>query len=87
MVSSPVAPAAAGAVAHPKHRAIRKVAVLGAGIMGSRIALHFANVGAHALLLDIVPRELTEAEQKAGKTLESKDVRNLIPRFLAVATP
>ncbi len=78
MVSAPLAPAAQSAVAHPRHRAIRRVAVLGAGIMGSRIALHFANIGVHALLLDIVPRELTEAEQKAGKTLESKDVRNRI---------
>lgn len=35
--------------------AIRKVAVLGAGIMGSAIAAHLANVGIPSLLLDIVP--------------------------------
>lgn len=33
---------------------IRKVAVLGAGTMGSRIAAHFANAGVPAVLLDIV---------------------------------
>jgi len=35
-------------------RTIRRVAVLGAGTMGSRIAAHFANAGVPALLLDIV---------------------------------
>ena len=34
---------------------IRKVAVLGAGTMGSRIAAHIANVGLPVVLLDIVP--------------------------------
>lgn len=60
------------------NRPIRKVAILGAGIMGSRIALHFANIGVPALLLDIVPRELNESEQKAGLTLEHPKVRNRI---------
>ncbi|HTF03121.1 MAG TPA: 3-hydroxyacyl-CoA dehydrogenase NAD-binding domain-containing protein [Bacteroidia bacterium] len=59
-------------------RVIRKVAVLGSGVMGSRIACHFANVGVEVLLLDIVPRELTPAEQQKGLTLESKTVRNRI---------
>lgn len=39
------------------NRNIKKVAVLGSGVMGSRIACHFANVGAEVLLLDIVPKE------------------------------
>src|SRR4030095_14646841 len=34
---------------------IHKVAVLGAGTMGARIAAHFANAGVPAYLLDIVP--------------------------------
>ena len=34
-------------------RIIKKVAVLGSGIMGSRIACHFAGVGVPVLLLDI----------------------------------
>ncbi|MBS1568058.1 MAG: enoyl-CoA hydratase/isomerase family protein, partial [Bacteroidetes bacterium] len=38
-------------------RTIRKVAVLGSGVMGSRIACHFANIGAEVLLLDIPPKE------------------------------
>jgi len=59
-------------------RVIKKVAVVGSGIMGSGIACHFANIGVEVLLLDIVPRELTEIEQKKGLTLENKAVRNRI---------
>jgi 3-hydroxyacyl-CoA dehydrogenase len=36
---------------------IHKVAVLGAGTMGARIAAHFANAGVPSLLLDIVPAD------------------------------
>ena len=57
---------------------IKKIAVLGSGIMGSRIACHFANVGMQVLLLDIVPKEPNEAEAKKGLTLESPIVRNRI---------
>ena len=46
--------------------------------MGSRIACHFANIGVEALLLDIVPKELTEAEQAQGLTLDDKKVRDRI---------
>jgi 3-hydroxyacyl-CoA dehydrogenase len=60
------------------NRAIKKVAILGSGIMGSRIACHFANIGVEALLLDIVPRELNDAEKAKGLTLEDKVVRNRI---------
>ena len=59
-----------------KKRSIKKVAVIGSGIMGSGIACHFANIGIEVLLLDIVPRELTDAEKAKGLTLESKVVRN-----------
>ncbi len=59
-------------------RRIRKVAVLGSGVMGSGIACHFANIGLEVLLLDIVPRELTDAETKQGLSLDSKQVRNRI---------
>ncbi|HMK04559.1 MAG TPA: 3-hydroxyacyl-CoA dehydrogenase NAD-binding domain-containing protein, partial [Ferruginibacter sp.] len=41
-------------------RIIKKVAVLGSGVMGSRIACHFAGVGLEVLLLDIVPKDLAE---------------------------
>ena len=59
-------------------RTIKKVAVIGSGIMGSGIACHFANIGVEVLLLDIIPKELTEIESKKGLTLESKAVRNRI---------
>jgi 3-hydroxyacyl-CoA dehydrogenase len=61
-----------------KKRHIKKVAVIGSGIMGSGIACHFANIGVEVLLLDIVPRELSAEETKAGLTLENKAVRNRI---------
>jgi len=57
---------------------IRKVAVLGSGIMGSRIACHFANIGVEVLLLDIAPKELNGHEQKKGMSLEHPAVRNRI---------
>jgi 3-hydroxyacyl-CoA dehydrogenase len=58
-----------------KHR-IKKAAVLGAGVMGSAIAAHLANVGIPSFLLDIVPPELTEAEKKKGLTFNHPEVRN-----------
>ena len=57
-------------------RRIKKVAIIGSGIMGSGIACHFANIGIDVLLLDIVPRELNEKEKAKGLTLEDKAVRN-----------
>ncbi|PKG41843.1 3-hydroxyacyl-CoA dehydrogenase/enoyl-CoA hydratase family protein [Psychroflexus sp. MES1-P1E] len=59
-------------------RRIKKVAVIGSGIMGSGIACHFANIGVEVLLMDIVPRELTEKEEKQGKTLKDPSIRNRI---------
>ena len=59
-------------------RRIKKVAIIGSGIMGSGIACHFANIGVEVLLLDIVPRELTDAEKAKGLTLNDKAVRNRI---------
>ncbi|MGJ8761994.1 MAG: 3-hydroxyacyl-CoA dehydrogenase/enoyl-CoA hydratase family protein [Polaribacter sp.] len=57
-------------------RRIKKVAIIGSGIMGSGIACHFANIGVEVLLLDIVPRELNDKEKAKGLTLEDKVVRN-----------
>ena len=48
--------------------------MLGAGVMGSGIAAHLANVGIPTLLLDIVPQKLTEGEKKQGLTLEDQSV-------------
>ena len=57
---------------------INRVGVLGAGVMGATIAAHLANSGLEVLLLDMVPRELTEQEKKKGLSLDSTDVRNRI---------
>lgn len=63
---------------------IKKVAVIGSGIMGSGIACHFANIGVEVLLLDIVPKSLTEKEKAAGLSLTDKKVRNrLVQQALA----
>ena len=48
-------------------RSIHKVAVLGSGVMGSRIACHFANIGCEVLLLDIVPKEAAESSDKKAR--------------------
>jgi len=57
---------------------INKAVVIGAGTMGAAIAAHLANAGVAATLLDIVPRELTDAEKEKGLTLKDQAVRNRI---------
>jgi len=57
-------------------RRIKKVAIVGSGIMGSGIACHFANIGVEVLLLDIVPRELNDKEKAKGLSLKDSVVRN-----------
>ena len=59
-----------------KTRRIKKIAIIGSGIMGSGIACHFANIGVDVLLLDIVPRELNNKEKAKGLSLDDKVVRN-----------
>jgi len=68
-----------------RNRPIRRVTVLGAGIMGARIASHFANIGVDVLLLDMVPKELSDAEKAKSLTLENKNVRNRIVNDLFAA--
>lgn len=60
------------------NRTIKKVAVLGSGVMGSRIACHFANIGCEVILLDIVPRATNDGEKSKGLTTDDKVVRNRI---------
>lgn len=48
-------------------RSIRKVAVLGSGVMGSRIACHFAGIGVQVLLLDMVPKGAEESTKPAER--------------------
>lgn len=57
---------------------VKKAVVIGSGVMGSGIAAHLANTGIPVLLLDIVPKELTEEEKKKGLTLNDRVVRNRI---------
>ena len=59
-------------------RRIKKVAVLGSGVMGSRIACHFANIGLEVILMDIVPKEPNDKELAKGLTIDDKAVRNRI---------
>ncbi len=45
-------------------RTIKKVAVLGSGVMGSRIACHFAGIGLQVLLLDIPAKDAKDLKEK-----------------------
>jgi len=60
------------------NRIIKKVAVLGSGVMGSRIACHFAGVGLQVLLLDIAPKELNDAEKTKNLPPDHPAVKNRI---------
>ncbi len=59
-------------------RVIQKVAVLGSGVMGSRIAAHFAGCGLKVLLLDRIPDEPNEKESAKGLSTAHPAVRNRI---------
>lgn len=59
-------------------RIIKKVAVLGSGVMGSRIACHFAGIGLQVLLLDIQPKDLPE-------TAKTTDRNKIVNDALAAA--
>ena len=64
-----------------KTRRIKKVAIIGSGIMGSGIACHFANIGVEVLLLDIVPFDLTE-EQEQDKAIRNSIVNDALKSTL-----
>jgi 3-hydroxyacyl-CoA dehydrogenase len=49
------------------NRSIRKIAVLGSGVMGSRIACHFAGIGLPVILLDMVPAAAAGSDQKTAR--------------------
>ena len=55
---------------------VNKIAVLGAGVMGSAIAAHFAGAGFKVLLLDMVPNILTDEEKSKKLTLNHEVIRN-----------
>ncbi len=60
---------------------IKKVAVLGSGVMGSGIAAHLANVGLEVLLLDIVPFDLTD-EQKKDPSMRNSIVNGALKKAI-----
>ncbi|MFB0924738.1 MAG: 3-hydroxyacyl-CoA dehydrogenase/enoyl-CoA hydratase family protein, partial [Vicingaceae bacterium] len=66
-----------------KNRKINKVAVLGSGVMGSRIACHFANIGLEVLLLDIVPKEAAES----NKSVERNKIVDDALKFALKSSP
>ena len=51
----------------PTAQRIDKVAVLGAGTMGARIAAHMANAGISCVLLDIIPPDAAQSPDKAAR--------------------
>ncbi len=51
-------------VTSAKSRKIKKVAVIGSGVMGAGIAAHYANIGLEVVMLDIVPFNLSDEEKK-----------------------
>jgi len=51
---------------------IRKVAVLGSGVMGSGIAAHVANAGIPVLMLDMVPPKVGPGDNPASKAFRNK---------------
>ncbi len=63
-------------------RQIRKVGVLGSGVMGMGITAHLAGAGLEVVMLDIVPPKLSEEDEKKGITTDNPDFRN---RFAAGA--
>jgi 3-hydroxyacyl-CoA dehydrogenase len=70
---------------------LRRVAVLGAGTMGSRIAAHFANAGIPALLLDIVlPNQANRSAAALGgleTALKQKPAAFFTPETKSLVTP
>lgn len=68
------------------NRPIRMVAVVGSGVMGSRIAAHFAGIGVQVLLLDIIPHELTEVDKAKGITVDNPGWRNRVVNDALQAT-
>ncbi len=63
------------------HPTIRKVAVLGAGVMGTGIAAHLANAGIESLLFDIVPKDAEDRNVLAKKGIETAKKLKPAPLF------
>lgn len=70
---------------------IRKVAVLGAGVMGASIAAHVANAGVPVILLDIVPQGAGDrsaiAKGAVDKLLKAEPAAFMLPEYAKLVTP
>lgn len=68
-----------------KHRKIRKVAILGSGVMGSQIAAHCVNAGLEVTLLDLKSDDSENpnliAEESLKKILKLKPAPFALPNF------
>ena len=62
-------------------RKIRKVTVLGSGVMGSRIACHFANIGLDVLLLDLKSQDSNQKVEVADQHLQAALKSNPSPIY------
>lgn len=73
---------------------IQKVAVIGSGVMGSGIAAQVANAGIPVVLLDIVPRDLKDGDDRSKiakgaieKLLKTDPAPLMSPRNAKLITP
>ena len=64
------------------NKKINKVAVIGSGIMGSRIACHFANIGVEVLLLDIANTDSKDSEKNNENSIRNTIVDNALKSTL-----
>jgi 3-hydroxyacyl-CoA dehydrogenase len=72
-------------------RDIKKVAVIGAGVMGASIAAHVANAGIPVYLLDIVPKEAKNrnsiSEAAIAKLLKAEPAAFMHKNYARLITP
>jgi len=70
---------------------IKKVAVIGAGVMGAGIAAHIANAGIPVYLLDIVPKDADNrnsiAESAIAKLLKAEPAAFMHKNYARLVTP
>ncbi|MBK7494646.1 MAG: hypothetical protein IPI28_04270 [Candidatus Omnitrophica bacterium] len=57
---------------------LKRVGIIGSGVMGSGIAAQLANAGVASLILDIAPASLTKEEEALGLSLSDRKVKNRI---------
>ena len=60
---------------------IKRAAVLGSGVMGSGIAAHLANIGIPTLLMDMVPRDVTD-ENKTNPKARNQIAQGALEKLL-----